>query len=117
MVQGFAVEYQGFLSDKMMANDKSQVLRAALNAETAKVQWSELQRHFARGVLIKVLPGVDLVGVAVAMAQDDKTAIEAWLAAGQIARATAEDAQTWHDAEATLWAVVAAPWVLVQPIY
>ena len=100
----------------MMTNDPSEVLRAALNAETAKVPWHELQRHFARGVVVKVSPGVDLVGVAVAMAQDDAPSIERWMGSGEIARASAEDAQAWHEANATLWAVVAAPWVLVQPI-
>ena len=32
------------------------ILRAKLNLETAQLQWSELERHFARGDVIKVPP-------------------------------------------------------------
>lgn len=89
-------------------------LRAKLNAETGRIAWTELERHFARGVLIKVAAGLDLVAVAACVSNDDKTAVASWLSAGQIARASAADASLWHARQATFWAVVTAPWVLVQ---
>lgn len=92
------------------------ILHAKLNGETAKLHWRELQRHFARGVVIKVAPGVDLVAVAVRFAQDDKPAIDAWLQAGDIAKATTDDALAWQERQSVFWAVVAAPWVLVQEL-
>lgn len=37
------------------------ILRAKLNAETGKLVWNELERHFARGVVIKVAGDLDLL--------------------------------------------------------
>ncbi|MFK8067857.1 MAG: DUF2288 family protein [Gammaproteobacteria bacterium] len=42
-----------------------------LNTETGKIVWKELERHYARGVLIKVEQGLDLVEVASSFADDD----------------------------------------------
>jgi len=97
-------------------SEADELLRAKLNAETGKLAWSELERHFARGVLIKVAAELDLVEVAVAMSRDDKTAVETWLAQGSIARASTEDALAWHAQQSQFWAVVAAPWVLIQEV-
>jgi hypothetical protein len=96
--------------------ESEDILRAKLNAETGKLAWKELERHFARGVVIKVAGDLDLVDVALAVARDDKVAVEAWLAQGRIVRACAEDAQTWHAEQSQFWAVVAAPWVLIQEV-
>jgi hypothetical protein len=89
-------------------------LRGLLNAQTGKARWSEVERHFARGVVLKVVPGTDLVEVAARVVEDDRAAIESWLADGTLARATLEDARDWQARDPVLWAVVAAPWVLVM---
>jgi len=91
-------------------------LREKLNAETAKLPWTELQRHFASGAIVKVAVESDLVDVAVAMAQDDTAVIAAGMEAGTIVRASAEDAQRWEQDDRLLWVVVVAPWVLVQEV-
>jgi hypothetical protein len=91
-------------------------LRQQLNTETARIGWGELQRHFARGVLVKVAPDLDLVEVAARMAADDRDSVAAWLAAGSVAQATTDDAIAWQAREASFWAVVTAPWVVVQEI-
>lgn len=97
-------------------SEADELLRAKLNAETGKLAWSELERHFARGVVIKVAAELDLVEVAVAMSRDDKTTVETWLARGFVARASTEDALAWHAQQSLFWAVVAAPWVLIQEV-
>lgn len=89
-------------------------LHAKLNAETGKIHWHELERHFARGVVIRVTEGLDLVEVAVRMARDDRPAVERWLSEGKMGRASAEDARDWQQRDPQFWAVVVAPWVLVQ---
>ena len=91
-------------------------LREKLNGETAKLPWSELQRHFANGAIIKVTVANDLVDVAVAMAQDDTAVIAAGMEAGTIVRASEEDARQWEQNGQSLWVVVVAPWVLVQEV-
>lgn len=97
-------------------NDSIEELRRRLNGETGKLGWNELERHFARGVLVKLGPGLDLVEVAAAMIRDDKAAVESWLASGRIARASGEDAVAWNARRPEFRAVVTAPWVLVQEI-
>jgi hypothetical protein len=97
-------------------SEADEILRAKLNAETGKLTWSELERHFARGVVIKVAGDLDLVEVALAMSHDDKSVVESWLTQGRIARAATEDAIAWHAQQSQFWAVVAAPWVLIQEV-
>jgi hypothetical protein len=96
------------------APDTHEELIAHFNAQTAKLAWPELARHFARGVVVKVAPAMDLVAVAVAMAQDRADEIETWTQAGQLQRANDDDARYWHEQDSVFWAVVVAPWVLVQ---
>lgn len=90
------------------------ILRAKLNLETARIAWPELERHFARGVVIKVAAGMDLVDAALEIAEDNAATVQAWLADGRLARAELADAEDWHARQSSLWAVVVAPWVLVQ---
>ncbi|HEX6927784.1 MAG TPA: DUF2288 domain-containing protein [Gammaproteobacteria bacterium] len=91
-------------------------LRHRLNAETARIAWAELAPHFARGVVVRVGGSLDLVEVAAAFVEDRRDAVDAWLRAGEIRRATDDDAREWQDGDAGCWAVVVAPWVLVQTV-
>jgi hypothetical protein len=97
-------------------NEPDELLRAKLNAETGRLAWKELERHFARGVVVLVAPEMDLVDVAFRISKDDKTAVEAWMSRGLVRRAETADAMAWHERQARFWAVVAAPWVLIQEI-
>ena len=90
--------------------------RSRLVSETGEIGWPELQRHFARGVVIHLSPRLDLVEVARALEQDDGPAVAAWMDAGQLARATDLLARQWDAALPRLRAIVVAPWVLVQEI-
>ena len=87
-----------------------------LNRETAKIGWSELQRFYAQGLVIAVAEGVDLIKVARSFANDDSPQVEAWLATGSVARVVDDQAARWLAAGQVLWAVVVAPWVLVQEV-
>lgn len=87
----------------------------SLHEQTARIDWPGLERHFARGVVIEVADHLDLVEVAACLANDDKAAVSAWLDAGDIRHLPRETAQRWAQADAAqLWAVVVAPWVVVQ---
>ncbi len=97
-------------------NPSNPELLAKLNLETGKLAWSEVERHFARGVLVKVAADLDLVEVAACMADDDRVRFAAWIEKGRVARATTEDAMEWNARQTCFWAVVVAPWVLVQAI-
>ncbi|MDT8385949.1 MAG: DUF2288 domain-containing protein [Thiogranum sp.] len=84
------------------------------NQQTARITWPELERHFARGVVIEVDAGLDLVEVATSFANDEQPVVQEWLAAGQVQPLSTDTARRWNRGDAELWAVVVAPWVLVQ---
>ncbi len=96
--------------------DPIEILRAQLNGETGQLSWKELERHFARDVVIRVARSLDLVAVAASIAQDDKASVERWTNEGLIGRASTEHALDWNQRQPDFWAVVTAPWVLVQEI-
>jgi hypothetical protein len=97
-----------------MPDPNREALRRKLNLETARLSWRELQPHFARGVVVVVSAELDLVDVAAATAGNDSQAVKSWHDGGLMALASDDDARRWHRNDPELWAVVVAPWVLVQ---
>lgn len=89
-------------------------LEQTLNQETGVISWAELIRHFARGVVIKVDPDIDLIDVAQKIASDNMTELKIMLNEGTVARASDDDAKDWTQRNPDFWCVVTAPWVLVQ---
>lgn len=94
--------------------EEAGTLYAKLLGETAAISWQELQPVFARGALLQVAGDCDLVEAALAVAQDDSAKVAQWMANGQLGRLEVEQAQDWLARDPDLWAVVVAPWVLVQ---
>ena len=90
-------------------------LRTKINLETARLPWSELERHFAQGTVIYVSEALDLIDVAVRISHDDKASIAAWMADGELGKVTDIQAQIWARSEALLWTSVVSPFILVQP--
>lgn len=87
-----------------------------LNAQTGRIRWPELARHFARGVVLRVAPGEDLVAVAGLLVADRADEVDRLYRTQRLRRALDDDARRWQQNETEFWAVVAAPWVLVQEI-
>lgn len=85
-----------------------------LNAQTGRIAWSELARYFARGLVVVLAPGEDLVAVAEILIDDDAAAIRRLYDKDLLHRALDEDALRWQAQDTEFWAVVVAPWVLVQ---
>ncbi|MCS0807818.1 DUF2288 domain-containing protein [Massilia agilis] len=94
-------------------NDKE--LYDKVNHETARIRWSELEKHFAAGAVVYVSEDLDLVDVAVRISHDDKDNVQRWMAEGKLHKVRDEQAQVWAVADSTLWASVVHPFVLVQP--
>jgi hypothetical protein len=90
------------------------MLRAEILSETSKIAWSELQRFFAAGKAIFVSNDLDLVEVALQISNDNSAIVRQWMAAGKVAPVSDNQARYWFDCDATVWAVVIKPWVLVQ---
>jgi hypothetical protein len=89
-------------------------LRLKVNRETARLPWTELLKHFAAGNVVWVANALDLVDVAVRISHDDKANISQWMNAGLVAKVSDQQAQSWLESNAELWAVVVSPFILVQ---
>jgi hypothetical protein len=89
-------------------------LKTRLNLETARITWKELGFFFARGRVIEVIATIDLIEVASALANDDAQQVSAWLNAEQVRVLPDAVAKEWAADDSDLWAVVLAPWVVVQ---
>lgn len=97
-----------------MSTADTAALKAKLNQETARIAWSDLQRFFANGSALAVHSDLDLLDVAVAMAQDQAEQINRWIKAGLLGPVSDQQALEWHEENPSLWALVIKPWVLVQ---
>ena len=109
------------MTDAEIPSDETdEALWTRINAEVARIPWPELERHFARGVVMRVAADLDLVRVAMAVVRDHGDRVREWIDAGRLAPASDDDAQQWlrqwRESSRPMWAVVAAPWVLVQEV-
>jgi hypothetical protein len=95
-------------------SDEPSTLYAKLLGETASITWKELQPYFARGALLWVEGSLDLIDVAQAIAQNDTDKVSAWLGSGEVGKVAEARAIELVERDPLLWAVVVAPWVLVQ---
>lgn len=98
----------------MTSESSRDELKAKLNLETSRIHWHDLQTYFARGQVVRVAPELDLLEVATELTADNKTRFEHWMADSKVGEIPPALAQSWYDNNAELWAVVIAPWVLVQ---
>lgn len=82
--------------------------------QTARIEWRSLQRFFAQGRALCVAETQNLVAVAVQLADDDVDAISSLTRAELLTAVSDDQARRWFDADAQVWAVTVAPYVLVQ---
>lgn len=94
--------------------DNADLASDKLNLETGLIPWKQLQRFFASGQAISVTTELDLVEVAHAFSEDDKTQVETWLTQNKVSKVSDEQAINWIESEVEVWAIVVKPWVLVQ---
>ena len=91
-------------------------VEARLNLETGQIAWRDLQRYFAGGRLLVLDDALDLVKTAALFAEDQAGEVETLLKANRLVPASTAQARRWQETDAVFWAVVVAPWVLVQEI-
>ncbi len=84
--------------------------------ELAEISFQELQKYFAKGILIKVADQLDIIDVALQIHADNTSQIQKWMDDQDIERVHDDHAQFWVNNRSVLKAVTVAPWVLVQNI-
>ncbi len=78
------------------------------------MHWKDLQKFFAQGKVLCVKRSLDLVQTAVWFAEDSANEIEPYIESQVIAQPSNDQARAWYNDDEELWAVVVAPYVLVQ---
>lgn len=106
--------WPNFFINMTGSTEQTDLLRTKINLETSRMPWTELQRFFASGVVIAVSDDLDLVDVAVSIANDDTAAVKQWMQENRVTRVSDAQAAAWLETDASLWAVVVKPWILVQ---
>lgn len=89
-------------------------IKQEILSQTARINYTELERHFAAGKLIYVSDELDLIEVGVNLIQDNKAQFENWVAKNLIYPVTDAQAQHWTLQHSALWTSVINPWILVQ---
>lgn len=95
-------------------DDPTLDLETRLNGQTGRIHWHELQRYFARGVVREVSADLDLIQAGKAIIDNDTPTVESWIAQERLRVPQDEQAQRWFEENVEVWALVIAPWVLVQ---
>ena len=86
-----------------------------LDKYTGDVDWSYLRPHYESDALIYVDPALDLKAAGLAIANDNKAQVQAWLKSGDLAQPCDLHAQHWKDSDTHFNAMIVRPFVLAQP--
>ena len=87
--------------------------RDKLAGERAITDWRSLKPHHERETVFLVDDRLDLLAAAVAVADDDATAIQGWLTSGWLIRPTDDQALGWtDDLDTTFEFLIVQPFVL-----
>jgi len=87
-----------------------------LKEECAPVFYKEIEKFFARGMLVLISQEIDIIHVALAIQNDDTKTMQKWIEEQKVIRVHDEHALKWSKVNETLLAITAVPWVLVQEI-
>ena len=92
-------------------------LRTELLEQVQNADWAAIRPHLARDAVILVAPELDFLDTAVAVARDDKTLVQAWIAQAQLAKPSREQLAVWEKTpEMPFRFVIVAPFVLIQRV-
>ena len=85
--------------------------------DLAEVNWRELKIHLQRDAIIVVSAELDLVTVGVAVAEDDKGSVEAWIAANQLGKPSEKQLENWEkQADQLFQMLIVQPYILIQDL-
>lgn len=99
-----------------MTDLSNEDLPTNLNMETGKIEWEDLQRFYAQGVVLVVDSALDLVETANFLTDNQTEEIEKLINENKISKANDDQAKQWISENTVFWAIVVAPWVVIQSI-
>jgi hypothetical protein len=91
------------------------LLREKLAGEIGTVAWSWLRPHQERGVLFLVGEELELIEVAIAVAEDRAETIRSWLDAGLLNQPGPEQVEEWEISGGLFAGVIVKPYIFFKP--
>lgn len=91
--------------------------KAHFEQELGVISYLDLQKFFAKGIVLMAVEPLDMIEVAVAINEDDTQQVQSWVDAQLLIRANDDHARAWVETDAVFKAVTVAPWVLVQEVH
>jgi len=91
--------------------------RATLEKTMGDCLASDLETHIKRGVVIVVDEHLNLLDVAMNIAEDNAEQVSTWMQTGQLAQPTSLQIDAWEkEANKRFVSVIVQPYVLVQAV-
>ncbi|MGB5596217.1 MAG: DUF2288 domain-containing protein [Crocosphaera sp.] len=92
-------------------------LRKRLTEDVADVNWNDIKPHAQRDAVIVVNENLNLLDVGVAIAQDNKIAVQHWITEQLISKPSNQQLSDWNMNQSQLFkTLIVQPFVLVQVI-
>jgi hypothetical protein len=92
-----------------------QDLREELAEMMDEAEWDWLVPHVSRDALVIVDPGLSLLDVGVALANDNVTSVQHWISEGLLSKPSPEQLTDWErDRSRRFHTLIVQPYVLVQ---
>lgn len=93
-----------------MSNIKTQ-----LSEQLASIEWNLLIPHAQRDAVVIVKDQLNLLDVGVAVAEDDSTQVQNWIAQQLIYKPSPQDLSSWNsEPQKQFMTLIVDPFVLVQ---
>lgn len=90
---------------------------AQFKRDLAEVPWKDLRIHLQRGAIIIVDPSLELLDVAVAVAEDHTLQVTDWIAAGKLLKPSLQQIEAWEtQLDKPFRMLIAQPYILVQAV-
>lgn len=90
-------------------------MRETLVASMGPIEFSDLRAHLTRDAVVVVDASLDLLEVGMAVAQDDKARVGAWIESGLLGKPSLETLERWSKLAGQAWiSLVVQPFVLVR---
>lgn len=90
-------------------------LRAELAEGLDEAEWHWLLPHAERDSLILINPGLDIVDVAMAIANDDTARVQRWISESLITKPSQVQLANWNQEQSKRFnALIIQPYVLIQ---
>ncbi|VAW42025.1 hypothetical protein MNBD_GAMMA01-33 [hydrothermal vent metagenome] len=90
--------------------------RKQLQQECAPIFFHEIERFFAKGMLILVAKDVDIIDIALILQADNTKQLQQLIKQEKVTRVHDKHAIQWSKQPTQLLAITAVPWLLVQEI-